>query len=294
MISLARDLQSSGSDVVIVEYLGVIFGKFQITPELTLSFNTIVVRRTSSYNLTECISLTSGARPTVNCALLKHDNPAYFATVVQCSFLASIHDKSSLPHSIVYSTEKEREDAPSQTTSRAVPNLKGVFSVLRACEEQTAKFPWVSLVEAVARQLEVRDFDAITAIPSAILRGALYLFPMIQRVNDEYEAVIQLKGQGLCPLVVWAHQILELEVLVRQPRDVHDGTIVETKFGRRSPNIIIEERLATDVTIGPTMTLLVPAQRVFLYTCIAPWLYIGSEAMSFQRPKNRGSGATSQ
>ncbi|KAI4190440.1 MAG: hypothetical protein LQ346_004910, partial [Caloplaca aetnensis] len=266
IMSLARDLHSSGSDIVIEEDLALIFGRFQIAPELASSFKTIVVRTNSSFSLTEGISLISGAGPTVSRALLTHDNPAYFATVVQCSFLASIHDKSSLSTSIVYSMEKEREDAPSQHISRAVPNQQGVSGVLRACEEQTADFPWVSLVEAVARQLDVPDFNAVTAIPSAVLRGALYLFPMVQRVKDEYEAVIHLQSHGLCPLVVWAHRILGLDVLVRQTRDVHRGNIVETMFGRGAPNIIIEENLVKDVTIGPTMTLLVPATKETLFT----------------------------
>ncbi|KAL8770746.1 MAG: hypothetical protein Q9209_003613 [Squamulea sp. 1 TL-2023] len=268
IMSLARDLQSSGSDIVIEEDLALMFGKSLIAPEIASSFRAVVVR-TSSYSLTECISLNSGAGPTVNRALLAHDQPAYFATVVQCSFLASLHDRSALSTAIVHSMEKEREDAPSQHVSRAIPSQEGVFGFLRACEEQTTEFPWASLTEAVAKQLGIPDFAAVKGIPPAVLRGAMYLFPMVQRVKDDYEAVIQLQGsEGLCPLVVWAHRILGLDVLVRQPRDAYDPVrhIDETVFGRGTPKIIIEDQLDRDNALGATITLLIPATKEALFT----------------------------
>ena len=111
--------------------------------------------------------------------------------------------------------EKEREDAPAQYTPRATPSQQGVFGVLRACEEQTTEFPWCSMIEAVAKRLDIPDFEAVEAIAPAVLRGALYLFPMVQRVKDEYEVVIELEGEGLCTLIVWIHRILGMDVLVR-------------------------------------------------------------------------------
>lgn len=112
--------------------------------------------------------------------------------------------------------EKEREGAPSQHTTRAIPSQQGVFGVLRACEEQTAAFPWSSLIEAVATQLDIMHFEAIDGTPSAVFRGALYLFPMVQRFPAEHEVVIQLDDEGLCPLIVWAHRLLGMVVLVKQ------------------------------------------------------------------------------
>lgn len=164
--------------------------------------------------------------------------------------------------------EKEREDSPAQHVGRAIPSQQGVFGVLRACEEQTAEFPWSSLIEAVATQLNILDFEAVDAVPPAVFRGALYMFPMVQRFKAEHEVVIQLEGEGLCPLVVWAHRILGMTVLVRQPQDAmydHEN-VVETEFGRGTPHIIIECNLAKDSSLGASITLLVRTSKEVLFT----------------------------
>src|ERR1700733_14238374 len=83
ILQFARDLQNSGSDILIEEDLLSIFGRCRVAPQMERSFRTLVLKQ-SSVPLSDGLSLENGAGPTV---LRRLTEPRYFATVLQCSML---------------------------------------------------------------------------------------------------------------------------------------------------------------------------------------------------------------
>jgi hypothetical protein len=87
VLSLARQLGNSGSDIIIEQDLAELFGRSRIGRQLESSFRAIVSRGKSAA-LTDELSLISGPGPTVTRAF--QDRP-YFSTVVQLSLIACLH-----------------------------------------------------------------------------------------------------------------------------------------------------------------------------------------------------------
>ena len=84
---LARQLQSSRSDIVIEEDLALMFGRCRIADNLARSFRTLVTAQSKSEPLQVLeagIALISGPGPTVTRALTEGHGGPYFAMVVQC------------------------------------------------------------------------------------------------------------------------------------------------------------------------------------------------------------------
>jgi hypothetical protein len=84
---LARQLQSSRSDIVIEEDLALMFGRCRIADNLARSFRTLVTAQSKSEPLPVLeagIALISGPGPTVMRALTEGHGGPYFAMVVQC------------------------------------------------------------------------------------------------------------------------------------------------------------------------------------------------------------------
>ena len=80
LMSLARDLQDSGSGIVIGEDLANVFGRCRISLAMALSFKTIILQSHDPPTLSENgISLVSGVGPTVARAF--QESP-YYATIV--------------------------------------------------------------------------------------------------------------------------------------------------------------------------------------------------------------------
>lgn len=81
---LARELQSSGSDIVIEENMATLFGRSTISPSLSSTFRTLVFKSDVQTSILTGIALVSGAGPTVIRALTQPSDGAYFSMVVQC------------------------------------------------------------------------------------------------------------------------------------------------------------------------------------------------------------------
>jgi len=64
-MKFARQLQSSGSDIVTEEDLAIMFGRKRITRNMASSFRTVVAKSHSSATLGAGIALFSGPGPTV-------------------------------------------------------------------------------------------------------------------------------------------------------------------------------------------------------------------------------------
>ncbi|KAK4692938.1 hypothetical protein P7C71_g4363, partial [Lecanoromycetidae sp. Uapishka_2] len=136
LMNLARELQNSGSDIVIEEDLANVFGRCRISPQMASSFKTVILQSGGPPTILDSgIALVSGVGPTVARAL--QESP-YYATVVQTSLLMSVLEKKSLAHAIHETMERNQEGAPPDNIPRAPPTTNGILGVLRAIEEQTS------------------------------------------------------------------------------------------------------------------------------------------------------------
>jgi hypothetical protein len=259
---LARDLQNSGSDIVIEEDLADVFGRCKISGTMASSFKTVVNKSGTAHMLCEGIALQTGPGPTVVRAL---QSVPYFATVIQCSFLTGTHEKVSLAAAVSQAFEKRMEDAPPNSILRNPPTQDGILGFLTACEDQTSSFNWDGLLLAVAGTLGYKPDWAFETLPEVILRGSLDIFPLIQSLPSDRLAYIKT-GQGVCALVVWAHHILGLRVLVQQ-FDKQIGHCTDIRFG--GPNeeqIVIDPRGIVDDQIREPSIVLLDAKQECLFT----------------------------
>lgn len=211
LMNLARDLQNSGSDIVVEEDLANAFGRSHIAPQFASSFKTIILEHREATPLVEGIFIQSGPGPTVTRAL-KH--PPYFSMVVQLSLLAWVHRKDSLAGAIKQILEKRLEGAPAGEGVQAVPSQHGLLGVIRACEEQTASYEWNKLLSAVASLLALDQLTYLSPLSSIVLGGLLDMFVIVQSL-PENRLIFVSSSQGTCVLCVWAHHVLGLTVLVR-------------------------------------------------------------------------------
>ena len=225
LMRLARDLQNSGSDIVIEEDLANIFGRCEISSILASSFKTVIAQSDGPPTLLDGgIALVSGAGPTVIRGL--QESP-YFATVVQTSLLMSVHERKSLANAIHETMERNQEGAPPDNIPRAPPTTNGILSVLRAIEEQTSAYDWSGHLLAVSEMLprNIRHL-AVQAIPQTVLTGALNMFPMVTSLP--LDRLIYIEGSlGMCTIIVWAHHVLGLNVLVK----TNEVPVKDIKFG---------------------------------------------------------------
>ncbi len=222
---LARDLQNSGSDIVIEEDLVNIFGRCEISSILASSFETVIIQSGGPPTLLDGgIALVSGAGPTLVRGL--QESP-YYATIVQTSLLMSVHEKRSLAHAIHETMERIQEGAPPDNIPRAPPTTNGILGVLRAIEEQTSACGWSGHLLAVSEMLPHRIRHlAVQAIPQAVLTGALNMFLMVKSLP--LDRLIYIEGSlGMCTMIVWAHHVLGLNVLVR----TNEVPVKDVKFG---------------------------------------------------------------
>lgn len=84
---LARELQSSGSDIVIEEDLALLFGRCRIAPNTLSSFRTVVSQAEILSPVMAGIALLSGPGPTLLRALTQPADNPFLSMVVQCTYM---------------------------------------------------------------------------------------------------------------------------------------------------------------------------------------------------------------
>ncbi|KAI4124307.1 MAG: hypothetical protein LQ347_005788 [Umbilicaria vellea] len=246
-MSRARDLLHSGSDIVVEEDLANVFGRNKISPTLSSSFKNIVAKSNSNVSLWEGITLQGGPGPTTLRAL--RETP-YFAMVVQLSLLVWIFDIRYLATAIADALRERSEGAPLSSKLQSSPSRTGILGVLQVCEQQTSAFNWNMLLHAVSKSLGYEANEAPIDFPPFVLQGLLDMFPMVQTLPNERFIQIQIPvGKGLnsgtSALVVWAHHVLDLNVLVR-PLGRNGKAIPNVRFGRAGLEQVCIEEVATE------------------------------------------------
>ncbi|KAL8751298.1 MAG: hypothetical protein Q9184_006114 [Pyrenodesmia sp. 2 TL-2023] len=106
------------------------------------------------------------------------------------------------------------------------------------------------MIDAVSTILGYGTDKAPTDIPPFVLQGLIDMFPMVQTLPADRMIHIQMPvgeklDSGISVLVVWAHHILNLEVLVR-PRG-HEGHLRKVvRFGNSGQEQIFIEEVNPD------------------------------------------------
>ena len=247
IMTRARDLSNSGSDIVVEEDLARVFGRCRISDALTSSFKTVITQSTSNTPILEAIMLQAGPGPTL---IRAFQDSHYFSTVVQLSLLVWTFSASNLATAIADALRERSEGAPSTSGLQTTPSRTGILGVLRACESQTSAFNWNMMLNAVSTVLGYGTSPAPTDFPSFILRGLLDMFPMVQTLPNDRFIHIQIPvsdgGQsGTCALIVWAHHVLDLTVLVIVRG--RDGSLTrDFRFGASDLEQVLIEEVAAD------------------------------------------------
>lgn len=249
IINFGRQLKNSGSDIIVEDDLVLVFGRSKISATLGSSFKTLVAESGSNIPLLEGIMLQAGPGPTVGRALRE---PPYFSMVVQLSLLSWSYETRALATALSETLHKRVEGSNSVNPSPTAPSSSDIYGVLQACLRQTSAFNWNRLLQAVANKLGFAPHAVHGPLPSVVLQGALDMFPSVQSLPQDRIVHIRLpqddtNAWGTCPLVVWTHHLLDLNVIVRRKTGtVHfgDGTIAQ---------IVIEELPIHD---EPSVTLL--------------------------------------
>lgn len=234
VLNLARDLQRSGSDVVVEEDLALIFGRARIEAHFESGFRTVVAKHSSTQlNSFLDIFLESGAGPTVRRSLRTGSFDIYFSTVVQLSLLMSAFSAEDLTRglrqALAHRAEAISDKAPS------IPAYDALSSTLRAIQDQTSAFCWSLLLDAVHMKLFPRCKTFGPRLPVTILQGCLDMLAIVQRFPDERFVHMHVTQKSLAEfLVVWSHHVMGLAVTVC------DGNgAAYASFGRSPANVVI-------------------------------------------------------
>ena len=254
IMSRARELRHSGSDIVVEEDLANVFGRCIISTSLISSFKTIVAKSNSNISLLEGIVIQAGPGPTVIRAL---QEPPYFAMVVQLSLLVWTFHINYLATAIADALRKRSEGAPFSAGLSSIPDRKGILGVLEACESQTAAFNWNMMIDAVSTTLGYSAEKVSIDLPQSVLQGLIDMFPMVQTLPNDRFIHIQIPvgeelRSGISTLVVWAHHVLGLIVLVRSRQ--HEGQRNRTiRFGSSSLEQVFIEEVSPDEDASITL-----------------------------------------
>lgn len=224
-VALLRSFQNSGSDVLAENDVAELFKWHQIDENMAKVFREAIVHPQGSIldsmrRLLERVWLDNQPGPTVLRALRQRE---YFPMVIECSFLAWIHERRSLATAFKRFFEKDLEDAPPEIIA-ANPKEENIVGVIKACEDQTAAFSWDGYFRAASADLHLSADQILSPLPPVVFRSALRMFPILQSLHKQRTMVINCsKGDGVCAMIVWAHHILGLNVLTNTYIDDPDS-----------------------------------------------------------------------
>ena len=238
----AKALQQSGSDLLVEEELASIFRQNRIEAGLEAKFKHLVSAPPDS----ALERMLSVALQTNGPTLLRGlRDSAYLPMLIQISLLSATHDLTSLADGLAEVLRlRDRGNADSYAAGM---NTVALYGFLRACLDQTSRFPWHEYIHDVETrfklpkffpgpvQLEVDVENEIVlyqALTVPILQASLDMFATVQRLYQD--SVMVIEGQkGVLTIVIWAYYICGLCVLVcGSPA----GDVV---FGSGNPSVII-------------------------------------------------------
>lgn len=223
ILTLARNLRLSGSDLLVEVDLADVFGRGKITQNIEQQFRTEVLRATELKAIQRdgVLALSIGPGPSLVEATPR-SKEHLMASVIQLSFLGWVHNRPSLASALDDCLNKRFEmQIPG---SKPSPGYEGISGVLEACSSQTSNFDWSRYLYQVKSRLVSAsiignrvDESAMSLAPS-LLRACMDCLYIIQRAPEERFMLVGEGGVGLVTLIVWAHHLLGLSVLILDRR----------------------------------------------------------------------------
>ncbi|KAL9118594.1 MAG: hypothetical protein Q9187_004860 [Circinaria calcarea] len=224
LISSVRDFKRSSSDFLVEEDLMAIFGRGRVVRSMENHFRDVIkaasIDPPSPLYWEADIVLDAGAGPTLRRAL--RDGHSYMATVIQLSFLGSMHEETTLAATLTECMFNRYEKGVQDATPD--PDYAGVLGTLQACTSQTCQYPWevlIALVESKFPQSApwFRAFKSpLNSLSPNLLLGAMDYLYLVQSLPEDRIMVVE-NQMGLVPIAVWAHCILGLRVFVKDSPD---------------------------------------------------------------------------
>ncbi|KAL4903580.1 hypothetical protein BDW74DRAFT_179577 [Aspergillus multicolor] len=220
IVNFARQLRSSGSDIVVEEDLAAIFGRGRISPELESKFKkTVNVQTFTPLCKGSDVDLADGVGPTM---LRAFQERRYFATVVTLSMLGYFYVPTMLARMISKAISVRFEANIAGSTED--PGFEGILKTLMACSSQSSAFHWHIYRESVEEQLwkGIPNYCfhiAYIWLSSAIITGAMDFLYLAQSLLEDRK--ITIPDQTRCiSLIIWAHYILGLSVIIRGTNEI--------------------------------------------------------------------------
>lgn len=231
LLTLIRDLQSSGSDIVTEEGLAEVFGRNRIDAHFESSFRT-AVRHSVIHQFADVAELMieGGPGPTVRRSL---QDPIYFRTIVQLSLLTWAHELGEFAKGLAQALDRRANEIGQKEIP---PRLDGLKGTLRAIREQTSGFMWELIFSAVDRKLEpLRQCETpshLRLLPVSVLQGLLDTLAAVQNLPDA--RLVRIRSiDGATTIVVWAHHVLGLTVVVETARGLE-------RFGEGPESVFVD------------------------------------------------------
>ncbi|KAK0388323.1 hypothetical protein NLU13_4568 [Sarocladium strictum] len=246
VMSLARDLRKSGSDLVIETDLAQIFGRARIDHDFEARFRGDVLLTTPDKSVAQIypgsgIHLQAGPGPTVRHAC-KSPEKAYLASVIQLSMLAWFHQRTELASALTECIAKRFQ--LKYPDSNPDPGYHGIEATLEAVSSQTSTFAWSDLAEQVERKLRAAhpsygcrsvEHRNLTALSPNQLLAAMDMLCTVQRLPED--RLMEVKNQkGIVVLILWANHLLSLTVRVQ---GLATGELVFPGSYKEVPQVII-------------------------------------------------------
>ena len=234
-LDYGRRCRRSGSDVMVEADLAALLGRVLIREELEKEYRNIVRIQSFVPLYKGCeVRLDAGAGPTVQNSLR---DSAYLATVIQISMLAYFHNRVQLAGMISKSIairfkERVKDALPD-------PGQEGISKVIEAISSQTYAFGWHFYSQKVEDRLRTSIPDYLyqtihSRLSQNVILGALDFFYSAQNLPGFRQVSLSTEA-GCIPIIVWAHHILNLNLVIKQAH--HDPVI----FGNPAePQVFIQ------------------------------------------------------
>ncbi|KAL9114815.1 MAG: hypothetical protein Q9187_007400, partial [Circinaria calcarea] len=287
VVSFARELQKSGSDLIVEEDLAALFGRGRIMPDFIEQFKRVTLKDTRIIPLyrDSQIVLDSRPGPTVTRAF-RDDDPGYLATVIQLSMLGWTHDRTSLAAALVECMARRfRMKLPN---ARPEPSFDRLMGTLEICSSQTSPFLWSDFIQSIELRVQavLEQHDTCLRGESTLLTFNTlfatidYLY-LVQSLPEHRKITIS-NQKGFTTVITWAHYLLGLVILLKTPRE-------DVWFGSGPAQVIIEWQL-TDVHQDPEICLLDNEMKVILKS--QPDLFEGIQIVASERHPLKNFGST--
>ncbi|KAK6822831.1 hypothetical protein PG987_014376 [Apiospora arundinis] len=222
VLSFARELKKSGSDLLVENDLVAIFGRGKVDERIKATFLNEIVHNVHISTLypDSGMSLQAGPGPSVRHAIKSQDR-SHLATVIQLSMLSWFHARSDLAACLSECIAKRF--ALNYPGAQADPGFEGIDSTLHSIAAQTSAYPWNRLAAQVEAKLRraiptygigQENHRDLTQLTPNLLFACMDMLYLAQSLPEDRRLLIR-GSNGIVPLIIWAHEILSLKVHIQ-------------------------------------------------------------------------------